>query len=179
MSVKPTSQIGSKVIRTRARAVLKANSRETRATIKDLIDSMRHHNLVGMAAPQIGQSLRIFVTEIRKTTYRKNISKEDAVRVFINPRILERSKQQVAGYEGCGSVGDALLFGPVKRPRTVTVSAQDAAGRRFKLKATGLLARVIQHENDHLNGIVFLDRVTDTRKLLGREVYIGSQKKRS
>jgi peptide deformylase len=140
---------------------------------------MRHHNLVGMAAPQIGRSLRIFVTEIRKTTYRKNISDVDAVRVFINPRLVEKSKQQVVGYEGCGSVASALLFGPVKRPRTVTVSAQDAEGRRLQLKATGLLARVIQHENDHLNGIVFLDRVTDTRKLLGREEYIGLPKKRS
>jgi peptide deformylase len=179
MSVKATAQIGSKVIRTRTRAVLKVDSRETKQIIKDLIDSMRHHNLVGMAAPQIGKGLRIFVTEIRKTTYRKNISTEDAVRVFINPRILEKSKRQVIGYEGCGSVASALLFGPVKRPCTVTVSAQDAEGRCFQLKATGLLARVIQHENDHLNGIVFLDRMTDTRKLLGREEYVGLPKKRN
>jgi peptide deformylase len=179
MSVKPTSQIGSRVIRTRARAVLKINSRETQKTIKDLVDSMRHHNLVGMAAPQIGKGLRIFVTEIRQTTYRKNLSEEDAVRVFINPRLVEKSKRQVSGYEGCGSVASALLFGPVKRPRTVTVSAQDATGQRFQLKATGLLARAIQHETDHLNGIVFLDRVTDTRKLLGREEYVGLPKKRN
>lgn len=179
MPVKATSQIGSKVIRTRAREVVKIGSRETRKVIKDLIDSMRHHNLVGMAAPQIGRGLRVFVTEIRKTTYRKNISDVDAVRVFINPRLVEKSKQQVVGYEGCGSVASALLFGPVKRPRTVTVTAQDATGQRFKLKATGLLARVIQHENDHLNGIVFIDHVTDTRKLLGREEYIGLPKKRA
>lgn len=139
--------------------------------VTNLTDSMRHHELVGMAAPQIGVNLRIFVTEVRKTKTR--IQKEtDPLRVFINPKIVKFSKRVVAGYEGCGSVANAGLFGAVKRPAEVVVTAFDQEGKRFKLYGKGLLARIIQHETDHLNGIVFLDRVSDTKSLISREEYI-------
>ncbi|MFH1145854.1 MAG: peptide deformylase [bacterium] len=176
MPVRKVVQIGNEIIRGKSRTVIDVDNREVKQTIKDLVDSMRRYNLVGLAAPQIGKSLRIFVTEIRKTTYRKNVSKEDQLRVFINPRVIEKSKHTVNGYEGCGSVISAKLFGVVKRARTVAVTALDAQGKRLKLKADGLLACVIQHEMDHLDGIVFLDRVTDTRGLLDREVYIKLQR---
>jgi peptide deformylase len=177
MVIKRTSQIGEKVIRQKSNIVKDVSGREVRRIIKDLTDSMRRTNLVGMAAPQIGKNLRIFVTEIRQTTYRKNLSKSDPLKVFINPRIIWRSKKQTAGYEGCGSVASAGLFGLVKRPLSVICEAIDENGRLFRIKASGLLARVIQHENDHLNGVVFIDRVDDTKTLMDRESYIGSKKK--
>ena len=171
MAIKKTFQIGSKLIRSRAKFVKNAQTTNVKKVIRDLVDTMRHENLVGMAAPQIGKKERIFVSEIRKTVIRRNLQK-DKLRIFINPRVIKHSKSKIIGYEGCGSVGLANLFGPIKRFREVTVVALDIRGKTFELKAIGLLARIIQHEIDHLDGIVFLDKVKDTRQLLGREEYI-------
>lgn len=165
-------QVGNKVIRARARTVQDVQTPETKKVIRDLIDSLRYNNLVGMAAPQIGKDLRIFVSEIRKTKYRKNLTQTDVVRVFINPRIIRFSQKSAISYEGCGSVAYGGLFGLVKRHAEVTVSALDMHGKRFTLEAGGLLALIIQHELDHLNGVVFIDKVTDTRKFLGKEEYL-------
>lgn len=171
MAVKKTFQIGSKPIRSRAKVVKDASSKKIQRIIRDLIDTMRHENLVAMAAPQIGERDKIFVVEIRKTAIRKNL-RQEKLRVFVNPFIKNHSKHEVNGYEGCGSVGLANLFGPVKRFKAITVKALDDSGKPFEIKASGLLARIIQHEIDHLNGIIFLDKVGDTRKLLGREEFI-------
>lgn len=180
MSIKKVSEIGSLVIRSRAKKVKKINSVLVRKIIFDLTDTMRHINLVGMAAPQIGVGERIFVTEIRKTMLRKDFSMLDPLRVFINPKITKVSKREVNGYEGCGSVApDSGLFGVVKRPETISVQAFNEVGEKFELETSGLLARIIQHEIDHLNGICFIDRVADTKTLLGRDAYIALTKKKS
>ena len=173
--IKPTVQIGDKIIRQKAKTVRAVLITKTQKTIKDLIDSMRHYNLVGMAAPQVGENYRIFVSEIRKTTYRKNVTESDSLKVFNNPRIVQRSKKQVGGYEGCGSVANAQLFGVVKRSESVVCKALDKNGKPFEVKASGLLARVIQHEIDHLDGVVFLDRVNDMKTLVDVKTYHSSQ----
>lgn len=172
MTIRLTSEIGSKVIRSRAKEVVNVSSGKVKKILKDLTDTMRHRNLVGMAANQIGVGSRIFVTEVRKTTIRKNISNLDPLRVFINPVVTKTSKKLVEGYEGCGSVASGGLFGIVARPETVSVRAINENGEEFELETSGLLARIIQHEVDHLNGICFIDKVTDTKKLLGRGEYI-------
>lgn len=177
MSIKQTVQIGNKIIRQKAKTVKNVSIIEIQKTINDLIDSMRHDNLVGMAAPQVGKSWQIFVIEIRKTTYRKNIAKSDSLRIFINPKITWQSKKQVDSYEGCGSVAEAQLFGIVRRSESVICEALDRNGKHFKTKASGFLARIIQHEMDHLNGVVFIDKMNDTRTLVDRQTYIDSQKK--
>lgn len=171
MIIKNTTQIGNPIIRNKSKKVVSFDTKETKTIIKDLIDSMRYHNLVGMAAPQIGKNIRIFVTEIRKTTLRK--TKElDSVRVFINPIIKKYSKRQVTAYEGCGSVASARLFGEIKRSEEVIIEAHDEYGEKFRLSASGLLARVIQHEFDHLEGKIFLDRISNTKSLMSREEYL-------
>ena len=177
MSIKQTVQVGNEIIRQKAAKVKDISADEIQQTIKDLVDSMRHDNLVGMAAPQIGKKWRIFVSEIRQTTYRKNIAKSDLLRIFVNPKITWQSKKQLDGYEGCGSVASAQLFGSVKRAESVMCEALDENGKSFKIKASGLLARIIQHETDHLNGMVFLDHVSDTKTLVDKQIYIDSQKK--
>jgi peptide deformylase len=177
MPIKKISEIGSKAIRSKAKKVLGMSSKQLHQLIRDLTDTMRHDNLVGIAAPQIGKSLRVFLSEIRKTTYRKNISKPDRLRVFINPVIVSKSKKIANGYEGCGSVAKGCIFGPVKRSSSISVQAEDVNGNKSVFKASGLLARIIQHEIDHLNGTVFIDLVTDTKDLLGREEYIKMKKK--
>ena len=84
MSMKKAIQIGNKAIRKKSSIVKDVSAPEIQEVIKDLIDSMRHDNLVGMAAPQIGKNYRIFISEIRQTTYRKNISKNDSLRILYN-----------------------------------------------------------------------------------------------
>lgn len=165
MSVRRTTQVGNRVIRSKSKSVAVVTAKVVQKVVADLTDSMRATDLVGMAAPQIGVGLRIFVTEIRVTKVRKDKKDIDPLRVFINPRIVKKSKKLVAGYEGCGSVAHAGLFGEVPRPDAVTVSAFDENGFAFTLSAKGLLARVIQHEVDHLDGIVFLDRLTNFKSL--------------
>ncbi|MBP6942666.1 MAG: peptide deformylase, partial [Candidatus Buchananbacteria bacterium] len=142
----------------------------------DLIDSMRHHGLVGMAAPQVGKNVRIFVTEIRKTKFRTSEVVNGELRIYINPTIIAASKKMVSGWEGCGSVASANLFGRVKRSVAVTIEAFDERGDKFQFKATDLLARVIQHEMDHLNGIVFTD-TADPKTYMSRNEYLAMKLK--
>ena len=176
MIVKKITQAGNKVIRTKAVAVQNISTKETKKIVKDLVDSMRHHGLVGMAAPQIGKGVRIFVTEILPTTFRKlNTNDIDALRVFINPKILLTSSKQRKGWEGCGSVGFSNLFGKVSRPTSVVVEAYDQEGKKFQCRATHLLARVIQHETDHLNGVLFVDSV-DTKSYMSKDEYLKMKK---
>lgn len=174
MSVVPTTQVGSKVIRSVAKPV--KISPKIQRVIDDLTDSMRSAELVGMAAPQIGLGVRVFVTEIRKTKFRKDLKDVDPLRVYINPRIVKKGKKIVSGLEGCGSVAHGGLFAAVPRAHEVTVSAYDQNGFPFTLTAKGLLARVIQHEMDHLDGTVFLDRVKDMKTALSSDEFVKLKK---
>lgn len=178
MVIRKATQIGNKVIRAKAVPVLNVRSKATAKIIQDLTDSMRHHGLVGMAGPQIGKGVRIFVTEIRYNKSRKDrkLSDLDPLRIFINPRLISASRRQVKDWEGCGSVAYAGLFGSVKRPASVGVEAYDENGIKFALKASNLLARVIQHEMDHLNGIVFVDKA-DTSTYMSRDEYLKMRRK--
>jgi peptide deformylase len=171
MIIKSVTQVGNPIIRKKSKNVKLIVSPLVKKIIKDLKDSMRDSNLVGMAAPQIGHNLRIFVTEIRNTTLRK--TKElDKLRVFINPKIVDVSNKKILGYEGCGSVAFSGIFGKVSRFTQITVIAYDENNKKFQYTAKGLLARVIQHEFDHLEGIVFLDKVIDKKSLMSKEEYI-------
>lgn len=172
MIIKELTQIGNPVIRAQSKSVRNPKSPEIKSLIRNLVDSMHKHNLVGIAAPQIGKGLRVFVTEIKKTKLRKNQDKRDIdkLRVYINPKIIKCFSKQIPGYEGCGSVAYAQIFGIVKRPAIVTVRALDMNGRTFELRARRLLARVIQHEFDHIEGKVFLDR--NPQNLMSRNEYL-------
>ncbi|MBU2037127.1 peptide deformylase [Patescibacteria group bacterium] len=169
MIIKEVIQIGNPILSRKSKFVAKIDSEETRRAIKNLIDSMRYHNLIGIAASQIGEKLRVFVTEVRKTKYR-NLEK-DKLRVYINPKIVWSSKKEVVIYEGCGSVAYAKLFAPVKRPEKIIIEALDESGNKFKLEASGMLSRVIQHEYDHLNGIEFTEKILDMRMIMSSEEY--------
>lgn len=96
MIIKDATQVGNKVIRSKSVEVINPKTKLTQKIITDLVDSMRHHELVGMAAPQIGKGVRIFVTEIRETKLRKGDTKDniDPLRIYINPRTVSFSKAQ-------------------------------------------------------------------------------------
>ncbi len=123
---------------------------------------------VGLAAPQIGKSLQVFLVDgvlIRKAEEVENTSKFKKLKrlfrkkiheVFINPEIRSISKDGLLLEEGCLSVPG--VFGKVPRAKTVTVRAQDQKGRRFTIKARGLYAHVLQHEIDHLKGVLFIEK---------------------
>jgi peptide deformylase len=107
---------------------------------------------IGLAAVQVGQPIRLFVTRAPR----------DQVRVFINPDILETSVEEETIEEGCLSVPG--LYTDMMRPASVRVQAWNEKGRPFTLSADGMLARVIQHELDHLNGILFIDKLDAKRR---------------
>ncbi|MEI7452361.1 MAG: peptide deformylase [Candidatus Falkowbacteria bacterium] len=169
MIIKEITQIGNPILSRKSEIVKEVNCKETERVIKNLTDSVRFHGLIGMAASQIGEKLRIFVTEVRPTKFRKAI--KDELRVYVNPKIIWSSKKQVVIYEGCGSVAYANLFGPVKRPEKIVIEALDENGVKFQLKAEGLLARVIQHEYDHLDGIEFTEKITDIKLIMSSGEY--------
>ncbi len=169
MAIQPVSQVGERVIRSKAKKVLQKDRKALAVLVKNLIDTMHATDLIGIAAPQIGVSAQVFVTEIRKTKVRKHLSDADSLRVFINPVLTWASPKETTMDEGCGSVCHATLFGQVKRPAEVEIQALDENFQPFTVRAKGLLAKCLQHEYDHLQGVVILDKFTDTKKCWVRE----------
>lgn len=127
--------------------------------IQEMIKTMRSANGIGLAAPQVGQLVRVAV--IHKQADRS--LKRDLV--LINPELSQPSATEVDFEEGCLSIPD--VYGFVMRPETIQLTAYDVQGKIYTIDATGLLARVIQHEVDHLNGRLFIDRTDRITK--GRE----------
>ncbi|PIU36280.1 peptide deformylase [Candidatus Shapirobacteria bacterium CG07_land_8_20_14_0_80_39_18] len=176
MATRDTLQIGDLRLKAPNKTVEKFTDSSVKQVIQDLIDTMRANELIGMAAPQIGENWKIFVTEPRETKFRM-ADQVDILRVYINPIILNSSKEESIIYEGCGSVLNGQLFGPVKRPKEITIEAFDQEGKKFRLTCDGILARVIQHEYDHLNGIEFTEKIFDYRKLVSVDFYLKDIKK--
>ena len=133
-------------------APLKNINEEIRQIARKMIDTMHEGKGVGLAGPQVGFIKRIFVTH----------AEGDEERVFINPSIIWTSQEQVTMEEGCLSVPG--FYALVKRPRIIKIQAWNEKGRAFTLEVSGMLARVIQHEYDHLDGILFIDRIDETKR---------------
>ncbi len=168
MAIRKVIQAGHPGLKTKNKIVKDINSFETKKIIKNMKDTMYKVGLIGIAANQINENLMIFVTHPR-TTKARRLGKKDKLRIFINPKFIYKSKNENIIYEGCGSVGD--IFGPVKRPSEVEIKATDENGKKFSLKCDGILARVIQHEMDHLEGSEFIEKVNDYSKIISHEFY--------
>jgi len=125
---------------------------EIRQIVQNMLETMRDGKGVGLAGPQVGFLKRLFVTH----------AEGDEPRVFINPSIIWTSQEQVNCEEGCLSLPG--MYAEVKRPGKIKVQAWNEKGRAFTLEAAGLLARVIQHEYDHLEGILFIDRINEEKR---------------
>lgn len=140
----------------------------TQRLVSNMKKLMGEENGIGLAAPQVGKSLQVFVVDeklIRESEEREKISKFKKLRilfrkkihdVFINPEILSISKDGWLAEEGCLSVPG--VFGQVPRARKITVRAQNERGRWFTVKAERLYAHVLQHEIDHLGGVLFVEK---------------------
>jgi peptide deformylase len=158
MAILNIRKYGDPVLRRRARPV-DAVTPDIERTIADMIDTMFDEVGLGLAAPQVGISLRLMV-----------VGDDDGreARALINPAIAEQGGEIVAE-EGCLSIPG--VFAPVKRAAWVRLEAQDAQGRPVSITARGLRARVFQHEMDHLDGVLFIDRLDPvTRDRIKRRI---------
>jgi peptide deformylase len=143
--------LGDELLRQKAEKIHKIDE-ETAELARKMLDILKIKKGVGVAGPQIGIMKRIFVTSVEG----------DPERIFINPSILETSLATAKYEEGCLSVPG--LYANVIRSESITVQAWNEKGRPFTLEANGLLSRVILHEYDHLEGVLFLDHLPEKKR---------------
>jgi len=156
MSILKVARMGHPVLRARARALQKQEIRHVsvQKLIDDMIETMIEYHGVGLAAPQVHMGLRIFVAVLDSGD-----EESDAEPIaVINPEITAVPGDLVEDWEGCLSIPD--IRGKVPRAREITLRAFDRTGDRIELRAQNFAARVIQHEADHLDGVLFFDRMT-------------------
>ena len=158
MAVREIRRYGDPVLREKAASV--ADVGAVRTVVEDMLDTLEKADGVGLAGPQIGESVRIVVVHPPAET---DEEREDP-RVFVNPEIVERFGPQTTAEEGCLSIPG--VFETVKRPSGVAVRAVDGNGDPFEVRAEGLLSRILQHEIDHLDGVLFVDRIGPMRRAL-------------
>jgi len=168
MAIKKIISAGHPALKKRNQRIIDFSLISLKNLIQNLTDTMHDADLIGIAAPQIGVNASVFITEPRNTKSRK-LGKTDKMRVYINPKIIAVSKKKNIIYEGCGSLSG--IFGPVSRPTEIEIEAYDQRGKKFRLRCDGILARVIQHELDHLSGVEFIAKVADYRKIITAEHY--------
>ena len=144
----PILQIGDKILRQKCTPVTEFNS-DLRILLDNMKQTLTEAKGAGLAAPQVGKAIRVFIVDV-----------EEGYFEFVNPAILGTSGSQY-GIEGCLSVKGK--WGDVKRPKKVTIEAYDRYGKKFKIVARDFFAKAICHENDHLDGILYVDKANNLR----------------
>ena len=168
-SVRPITQLGHPILRTPAARVEVPIPAAIRELADDMLATLRAANGVGIAAPQVGESQSLFVVASRPNP-RYPDAPEMEPTVMVNPEIVARSADLVAGWEGCLSIPG--LRGLVPRARTIRVRYQTLDGEAVDREFADFVARVIQHEDDHLRGVVFLDRLASPRDVVTEREYL-------
>ena len=169
-------KLGNPILRetTRTLALSEIGSPSIVKTVETMSRALRNtEDGIGIAAPQIGVSLKIFLAseealkmetkETKTEVEQKEMKRRWKYYVFINPKILKYSKKHAVLTEGCLSVPG--LYGTVKRSEKVKIEAYDQHGKKFQMGASGLFSRLLQHEVDHLNGILFIDKAEKVVKI--------------
>ena len=152
MTIRKLCTYTEEVLRQRARSVDRFDG-ELVELVDDMIETMRAAPGVGLAAPQIGVPKRVIVVEFGDE-YDETIPEQ--LFVVVNPEIVQQSEEKIPGIEGCLSVPG--LVGEVSRSQIVTVRGKDQFGKKVNIRAQGWLARIFQHEVDHINGVLYTDR---------------------
>ena len=173
MSIRKIVTVPNPVLREKAKPVRKITP-AIETLIDDMIETMREAPGVGLAAPQVGVGMQVIVVEYAERSENADAEldadgdtepappalgspgKPKKLYAIINPEITRQSKETELGNEGCLSIPDYM--GEVERFNTVTVKGLDRHGKSFKLKTKGWMARIFQHEIDHINGVLFIDR---------------------
>ena len=162
MSILKVARMGHPVLRARARVIDRAAiaTPPVQKLIDDMIETMTEYHGVGLAAPQVHESVRLFVAALDSGEH-EGAPPEPVV--IINPEITAVGPEMVEDWEGCLSIPD--IRGRVPRAREIRVRAYDRRGERMELRAREYSARVIQHETDHLDGVLFFDRMSSMQSL--------------
>jgi peptide deformylase len=158
MAVLPIERLGSPVLRREAEPV-KDFGDDLKTLVRDMFETMYYAEGVGLAAPQIGRSLQLLVMDTRN-----EVEPEAGRLALVNPRITQASRATERGTEGCLSIPG--VDEQVDRALQIVVEGQDVDGREIELVAEGFTARVLQHEIDHLNGVLFIDRLSPLKREL-------------
>jgi len=140
-----------KILQQKSHEVDDILSKKIQHLIKDMRETMVAHKGIGLAAPQVGKNIRLFI-----------VNTKDGYLTWINPKILSSSFKKEVSEEGCLSIPD--FFCDIKRSVRIKVSAYNEFGKKITFRALGLYARVIQHEIDHLDGILIIDRKDEYKK---------------
>ncbi len=156
------------ILRQKAKNIKKENikNKETQNLIKKMIATLEEAKGAGLAAPQIGKSIKLILVrnynETNDTAFCNFYDNQNnKILILINPKITNKSWKKEIQKEGCLSIPE--FFGLVKRSKKITVKALDKNGEKIKFKVENLLARIIQHEVDHLDGILFIDRIKNIK----------------
>jgi peptide deformylase len=160
MSILKVAHMGHPVLRERAGALDKSAFRNPllQKLIDDMIETMHEYHGVGLAGPQVHEGVRLFVALLEEEPDPKT-----AATVVVNPEIIPSDDTREEGWEGCLSIPE--IRGMVPRYTNITLKALDRDGRPFELKLKNFAARVAQHETDHLDGVLFFDRMSSMRSL--------------
>lgn len=173
MSILKVARMGHPILRAKALPVAENEilTAPVQRLIEDMFETMREYSGIGLAAPQVHQGLRIFVAGLKEGPVGATMPDDGEMPfiALINPEITLVDKPVHEGWEGCLSIPD--IRGLVPRAKSVRVQALDRAGKRIAFTATGLPARVIQHETDHLDGVLFFDRMPTLESLAFMDEY--------
>jgi peptide deformylase len=173
MAILKVARMGHPVLRARAKAVDPADipSARIQSLIDSMFETMQEYQGVGLAAPQVHESVRLFVAGFppRRTEDEDDEETRVPLMALINPEISVVGTGTAEDWEGCLSIPD--IRGKVSRPVEIDVRAYDRRGRKISVRAKGFTARVIQHETDHLDGILFFDRMRSFETLTFLDEY--------
>jgi peptide deformylase len=160
MSILKVARMGHPVLRRRARALDRSDLRNpaVQKFIDDMVETMYEYHGVGLAAPQVHEGLRLFVAMLDDEP-----GEESEALVVVNPEITANGEATEEGWEGCLSIPD--IRGMVPRYTDITMKALDRHGKAMELRLRGFPARVAQHETDHLDGVLFFDRMKSMQSL--------------
>jgi peptide deformylase len=172
MAIREIIRMGHPTLRKRARELTdeEIGSSGVRCLVADMIDTLHHAGGIGLAAPQIDEPVRLAIIEIPGGPSRYGEIPSMPLTVFVNPHIEVVEPTRAGYWEGCLSVPG--LRGFVERPQHVRVHARDLENRPITLELQGFLATVFQHEFDHLDGRLYIDRMADPTKLMFEEEYL-------
>jgi peptide deformylase len=159
MSILKVARMGHPVLRSRARALERADikSAVVQSLIDSMIETMEEYQGIGLAAPQVHEGVRVFVAGLQEEPENDDEEPTIVPVPLVNPEIVPIGSELVTDWEGCLSVPD--IRGKVPRHKRVKVRAFDREGTRIELQLADFAARVVQHENDHLDGVLFFDRM--------------------
>lgn len=165
MAILKVARMGHPVLRKRARPIDPDDIKSPRVQklIDDMFETMREYQGVGLAAPQVHESLRLFVAGFTPPDDEAGDEGRVPLMALINPEIALVGSTTVEDWEGCLSIPD--IRGRVPRAQQIVVQAYDRRGKRIEMRAGGYTARVIQHEADHLDGVLFFDRMRSLETL--------------